>query len=270
MNHHLPSGSWRNFPLTSETTSASLMLITPGRIAYSGLLGAPTERVFGAFALYIATNSPFTLWINGKLRQSYYEVIHPYTPHRISCSDKCIYQILVEAETIGDWRLGDLDSCNYEEVMNNIAASFHNDCPDVINCSDFDQRFFGRTLSSRSLDKRISKVVTSIRDNPADRHFAEAYAEQVGLSISRFTHLFREQTGTTLRRFCAWKRARGVMTLVKSRESLVETALSAGYADSTHLSHSIRHFFGLRPKDIFAGSRQLTLVGEQLEPACIF
>jgi AraC-like DNA-binding protein len=36
-------------------------------------------------------------------------------------------------------------------------------------------------------------------------------------------------------------------------------ALDTGYPDSTHFSHSIRHTYGLKPKDIFAGSRRLRI-----------
>jgi AraC-like DNA-binding protein len=39
-------------------------------------------------------------------------------------------------------------------------------------------------------------------------------------------------------------------------------ALDAGYPDSTHFSHSIRHVYGLKPRDLFAGSRRLTVLGD--------
>jgi AraC-like DNA-binding protein len=111
------------------------------------------------------------------------------------------------------------------------------------------------------LDSRISAVIERIRSNPGGRHSAEQYARDSGLSVSRFSHLFRGETGTTLRGFSAWKRARAVLALVTNEEKLVETALEAGYADSTHFCHSIRQFYGLRPRDIaeIMASLKLTL-----------
>ena len=38
--------------------------------------------------------------------------------------------------------------------------------------------------------------------------------------------------------------------------------LDTGYPDSTHFSHSIRQVYGLNPRDLFAGSRALTVLGD--------
>jgi AraC-like DNA-binding protein len=48
---------------------------------------------------------------------------------------------------------------------------------------------------------------------------------------------------------------------VNQDSNLAYIALETGYADSTHFSHSIRHVYGLKPKDIFAGSRRLAVYG---------
>ena len=44
--------------------------------------------------------------------------------------------------------------------------------------------------------------------------------------------------------------------------ALVNVALDTGYPDSTHFSHSIRQVYGLKPRDLFAGSRQLIVLGD--------
>ena len=36
-------------------------------------------------------------------------------------------------------------------------------------------------------------------------------------------------------------------------------AQDIGYPDSTHFSHSIRRFYGLKPRAIFSGSRDLAI-----------
>lgn len=232
------------------------MLITPGRIAYLGLLGSPTIRCFGAISIYVSLDRPFALTIDGETRMSLCEIVGADTPHRISSADRVLISILVEAETLdADFPIKDKGL-----LLDRIIRGFTGDHEDILDCDDFDRRFFGQPLPRRMMDRRIARVTRRICALPAERHSASLYAEQAGLSISRFTHLFREQTGTTLRRFCAWKRARGVMAMVKAPDSLVDTALSAGFADSTHFSHAIRQFFGLRPKDIIAGSRLLTVV----------
>ena len=235
------------------------MVITPGRIAYLGLLGSPTVRCFGAISIYVSLGRPFALTLDGETRFSLCEIVGTDTPHQISSADRLMISILIEAETLeSEFQIKDK-----RLLLDRITRGFAGDHESIRDCKDFDERFFGQTLPRRALDRRIARVARHICAFPAERHSASLYAEQAGLSISRFTHLFREQMGTTLRRFCAWKRARGVMAMVKDRESLVDTALSAGFADSTHFSHAIRQFFGLRPKDIIAGSRMLTVVHYQ-------
>jgi AraC-like DNA-binding protein len=86
-------------------------------------------------------------------------------------------------------------------------------------------------------------------------------AAQAGLSFSRFLHLFKQQTDTSFRNLRAWKRARSLLLHVTRDANLVNVALETGYPDSTHFSHTIRQVYGLRPRDIFAGSRRLTVLG---------
>ena len=55
------------------------------------------------------------------------------------------------------------------------------------------------------------------------------------------------------------KRARQLLAHATSRHSLTRLAQDLGYTDSSYFSNSIRQVYGLRPKDILAGSRNLSL-----------
>jgi len=57
-------------------------------------------------------------------------------------------------------------------------------------------------------------------------------------------------------------------TFQQTRDTnLVHVALDTGYPDSTHFSHSIRQVYGLKPSDIFAGSRRLSIYAQAPQPA---
>jgi AraC-like DNA-binding protein len=84
-------------------------------------------------------------------------------------------------------------------------------------------------------------------------------AASVNLSPSRLLHLFKEQTGVSFRAFRAWKRARHLLHFVNEDINLAHLAQDIGYPDSTHFSHSIRRFYGLQPRAIFSGSRDLAI-----------
>ena len=115
---------------------------------------------------------------------------------------------------------------------------------------------------TRHIDARINRVLEDIRNDPSRNITAQACAEAVGLSFSRFLHLFKAEVGTPFRSLRTWKRARSLLHHVTRDTNLLQVALDAGYPDSTHFSHSIRQVYGLKPGDVFAGSRQLTVLGD--------
>ena len=123
--------------------------------------------------------------------------------------------------------------------------------------AEFDDLLFGQPLPRRLLDPRVSHVVDRICENTADPCSASCLADSEGLSLSRFLHLFKAETGVCLRKYRAWRRARTLLYHVRSPSTLTDIALETGYPDSTHFSHSIRRIYGLPPRDIVSGSRRL-------------
>ena len=72
----------------------------------------------------------------------------------------------------------------------------------------------------------------------------------------------------SFRAFRAWKRARHLLHFVNEDINLAHLAQDIGYPDSTHFSHSIRRFYGLKPRAIFSGSRDLAIYrGDPHAPA---
>ena len=65
--------------------SGHLMLITPERVFYAGLLGRPRKRCSGAFHVYVAIEGGLRLAADGP-NESYSElaVAPPYEQHTIS------------------------------------------------------------------------------------------------------------------------------------------------------------------------------------------
>ena len=88
---------------------------------------------------------------------------------------------------------------------------------------------------------------------------AASCAAEAGPFASRFLHLFKQETGISFRSFRAWKRARHLLHFANQDLNLAHLAQDIGYPDSTHFSHSIRRFYGLKPRAIFSGSRDLAI-----------
>lgn len=252
---------------TPDPTRRRSMIVTADRIVYSGLLGAPSTRMFGAHAVYLGHETPFSIAIDGgPAERAWLAVVPANCAHEITSSDRLVRDILVEPETASLAELAVFDqrgvasrSAEYRQLARAFDEWLAGRDLENASAAVLDPFFFGRSPAARVLDPRIQRVVTRIRACPQDLVSAAECARLSDLSFSRFVHLFKQELGMTFRAFCAWKRARSVLPSMTGPCNLTQLALEAGYPDSTHFSHSIRRIFGLRPRDILAGSRRLAL-----------
>lgn len=251
------------------TSFDKVMLINCDRIAYAGLLGAPAQRNFGSLTVYVSLGRPFRVCVeDGPWQQAELIVVGPYVPHRVTSEDRHIGVLMIEPESVDLGKLPLLlttavQPAEASAAAHRVRAAFARLRDQAgITTSDFDELFFGEQLPMRTIERRIAKVLEQIRAQPGELHDAETSASRSRLSFSRFLHLFADELGISYRRYRAWKRARNLLPYVAQTRSLTDIALEMGYPDSTHFSHSIRSVFGLRPKDIFAGSRRLSVIAQ--------
>ena len=94
------------------------------------------------------------------------------------------------------------------------------------------------------LDPRVEESIHRLVALPEKRMSARKLASSVALSESRLLHLFKNETGTTLRAYLLWLRIGQALKLVWTGTSLTDAAHSAGFADAAHLSRTSRQVFG--------------------------
>jgi AraC-like DNA-binding protein len=248
--------------------SGHLMLITPERVFYAGLLGRPRERCPGAFHVYVAIQGDLRLTA-GDSHESCSEivVVPPNVRHTIASDYRSAICLVIEPESV---RAG-----AFEQLATRLSGSEgplfarrireaygelrHRQGGDDICSAEFDFMCFGEALVRRALDPRVARSMLQIGKFCGEPVTAASCAAEAGLSPSRFLHLFKEETGISFRSFRAWKRARHLLHFANQDINLAHLAQDIGYPDSTHFSHSIRRFYGLMPRAIFSGSRDLAI-----------
>jgi AraC-like DNA-binding protein len=261
-----------------------VMWLNNDRVFYAGLLGAVSVRTMGGWLVYASLGAPIRIVVGEAAavadptawQCSDLAVVPPYLPHRVACDARLICSLTVEPETV--------DEAGLPAFMRLFRGAVPDDLPAArqmlqrvrsahawlrtqgrsvdLQTEGFDECLFGQRLTPRRLDSRIARVLEDMRNDPSRVNTAQACADAVGLSFSRFLHLFKDEVGTPFRSLRTWKRARSLLHHVTREASLVHVALDTGYPDSTHFSHSIRHVYGLKPRDLFAGSRALTVLGD--------
>ena len=269
------TASVASHPMRRFSSADRVMWITADRVFYAGLVGTPTEHVRGPIVLYFALEAPVRLSVQGGPWQTAEAMlVQPYVPHRVACDARHLGAIYVEPETVDLAQLppvlrhhsGTLDLpglAGHLRACHERVLAMGQDA-DGLQSEELDPLFFGRSLAGRSLDPRIGSVLESIKANPSAPSTAQECARQVNLSFSRFLHLFKAEVGVPFRSFRTWRRARSLLHYVDRNYNLAQVALDIGYPDSTHFSHSIRQIYGHKPRDIFAGSRKLRMLGQPL------
>ncbi|WP_273456614.1 helix-turn-helix domain-containing protein [Nevskia ramosa] len=239
------------------------LLITHDRLAYYGDFGRPSRRCLGCWAFYLSMDVPFTLHEDGReARSARFALVPPWTPHRVLPGGTDLAVLLVEPESVDGTALQAMLMATPARRQRTAAALAEGFSNTRSAEADIDIQFFGSALPQRRLDPRIRRVVDLIVSPETAQLSAEQCAARVFLSPSRFMHLFTEQTDTTFRRFRAWKRARRFLSLMAGNPRLVDVALDAGYADSTHLSRSVRNCYGYTPSTLCAFTRGLTVFAQ--------
>jgi len=248
--------------------SGHLMLITPERVFYAGLLGRPRERCQGAFNVYVALKGGLWLTTPGSdERYGELMVAPPNVRHTIASDHRSVICVVIEPESVRPGALEELatrlSGPEQNAFISRIRAAYemlrNRQNGEDITSARFDAMCFGEALPRRVLDPRVARAITQIGKFCGEPVTAASCAAEAGLSSSRFLHLFKEETGIAFRSFRAWKRARHLLNFANQDINLAHLAQDIGYPDSTHFSHSIRRFYGLKPRAIFSGSRDLAI-----------
>lgn len=111
----------------------------------------------------------------------------------------------------------------------------------------------GRLLAEagpgRSARERIAAVRDRLRNEPARNFRLEELASEAGLSVPRFTQLFREVTGTSAGDYGQRLRIQRASQLLAASEATVaDIAAAVGYEDPFYFARCFRKVMGLSPR----------------------
>lgn len=94
-------------------------------------------------------------------------------------------------------------------------------------------------------DRRVRQIIKWANDHLHEPLALNKAAQIVGLSPSRASHLFVEETGLPFRTYVLWLRLLRAVDGHLSGLNLTEAAQDAGFADSAHLSRTFKRMFGV-------------------------
>lgn len=97
------------------------------------------------------------------------------------------------------------------------------------------------------LDERIQMVIDNIK---LSSNYSASFADLLSLcslSESRLIHLFKKETGITIRRYILWRRLQKSLETMVSGSSIKQSAQLAGFTDAAHLNRTFVSMYGINP-----------------------
>lgn len=102
---------------------------------------------------------------------------------------------------------------------------------------------------ARNVDERILKCLHIMSEAEEGNYNLDYIASLAGLSSSRFSHLFKAETGRTFRDFMKNRKlSKAIGTLVQ-KSSLTAAAFDGGFADQPHFTNTFKRTFGVKPSE---------------------
>ena len=100
------------------------------------------------------------------------------------------------------------------------------------------------------LDNRIKSAITYIQSNLHEQITCSDVANHIFLSEGRFSHLFKEQVGTTFSAYLIYQRIMKTYAEIINGKSITDASIEAGFSSSTHFAETNKRIFGLSASTI--------------------
>lgn len=107
-------------------------------------------------------------------------------------------------------------------------------------------------------DRRLKKVIYTLRNNPGCTDSLTALAQSAGTSQRTLARLFEKETGMT---FLRWREQLRMMVAIErmmSGQSIVETAFDLGYQSASSFTTAFTRRIGIPPGKYVKGAAQKT------------
>jgi AraC-like DNA-binding protein len=235
-----------------QTCYPSVWLWT-GQALYAGPSLNLARHSGSVWCLAVGIDGPVTVASeHGTARDVLSVLIPPRLTHQLTCHGAGLVSCYLEPTSdradasrhkFGTW-IGDVGVGHVDEARLQFTPTDDESASHWLDLAS--------PAASGCIDPRITQAARRIRDDPAATIPARELAADAELSESRFLHLFRDELGTSLRRYRQWARLTHAGTAIAAGDNLTEAAMKAGFASPSHLADRFKTTFGLSASQLLA------------------
>jgi len=206
-------------------------------------------------SLLVGLDRPFRLQVDGQWRLTRAALVAPDVVQALDPGMASMWIAQLDPDS-DHWRAlvpvaGSASSVDLDLGDGWFTAVQGQDCAGVAACLEALVSATGR--APVPLDARVRRVCDVLRRELPDRLDVGALAAEVGLSASRLTHLFRQQTGVPLRRFLLHLKMNRALAFWRPDRPVSHLAMEAGFYDQPHLVRTARNMFDALPSEYVSG-----------------
>jgi AraC-like DNA-binding protein len=214
------------------------------------------QHAHHAFQLTFSLGGDFSLYLQDRVVQGPYAVVAPDAPHAFGARG-LVSHLFIDPESRAGRALtllmdgrpaANIDAAQVLDAPELIRRAFHDpvDARAALREAGtlISNRIAGHTRTVEH-DRRVRQIIKWANDNLDRTPGIRDAADGTGLSASRASHLFVEETGLPFRTYVLWLRLIRAVESHARGLSLTEAAHAAGFADSAHLSRTFKRMFGI-------------------------
>lgn len=214
-----------------------------------------------AMEIILAVNGSLTIHTD-KTIETEGVIIKPNITHSVS-GNGLIISILLDPETalcnqvismIGSKSIVKLEPSITETLVRNFKNYANRHFSEDGICELLSNALASSSINSiifrNHIDPRISNVIDLIKSSPQKSIPFAVLVEASSVSESRLMHLFKDETGTTIRKYVLWYKLQHAIKLHLAGNSLKQSAKLSGFADQAHFNRVFVSNYGLNPSSM--------------------
>ena len=218
----------------------------PGQALYAGPSLNLAPHSGSVWCLAVGIDGPLSVaTANGITGEVHSVLIPPRLTHQLTCYGTGLVSCYLEPTSVR----ADAGRDKFREWRGEIGVGHVDEDRLRFTPADDDNALHWLDLAApaaqRRIDARIAHAARRIRRDPAAAVSSRELAADAGLSESRFLHLFRDELGTSLRRYRLWVRLTHAGAAIAAGDNLTTAAMKAGFASPSHLADRFKTTFGL-------------------------
>ena len=236
------------------------IFIWPYRTLFLGPLEQLEFHAKGAVTINVGLYQPFYMKTAGGAYAAYRCAAIPAgCKHELYANGNVVASLMLERNSIDfkcfkeQFKLSTIafNPC-IEQQWIACFQKIYEDKPSKAGINQLINQLLGVNAGMRiSDDPRGERVMQLLKLDSGLDYNQEQLASMVGLSASRFRHLFSEYADMPFRRYKMWRRLILAIEIIHRGDNLTYAAMEAGFTDSAHFNRCFRDAFGVNPSFVF-------------------